>query len=628
MAGGGWCGYHDCMYDTTLSAGQARMNRTCRDFPLFTISIVAVVMICMAYSGSFSATSIVYRTESTQWRLQIPDTVATGRIHESVAERMRTTGRQSPQKRLSRILDSLGFFLPTYDSSSLDTVTVNAGPRASVCSLECKAPSFLPWDSLVQFFPTPVWYDAGRIELFVRRITTWFSYHGYPFAQVGVSIDTIGCTDSRYGSDARQISLHVEPGDPSLFGTPLFVDSFITRKAVVAHDIHISPDSLFDLRQVENTRAYLGSRDYIGSVSIGRFRVKRKKRDKGNSVVRGRPPDTLIVQVPIRINDVQGVGIQGALGLERSSSGQASLSGRLSCDLHNVWRAGEAAAVQFQAMDSLIEVDGSLSYPWILGSSLTGSAAAGLEIEEQNYARTHVRVRLLRELRIRLSSGAGFRIESLHYNATDSTTVSRRFIGSEILFFRRTRRVARGVRTAGTGLEIGAGVTRSRGDTLAARMAWKAETRMHAAVNIPFGRGFALAPRVGLHTLVTQRDSLLPPELIKAGGIGSVRGYTTDSRLFKSILRAQTDFCYYFSPHGCIYLLFDAATGSRTSYIPSEQRSLLVGYGIGVRMPSPAGTVAVEWAGNIDRPSDWGRIHITFRNNFTLTGVRDDIQTE
>jgi hypothetical protein len=475
------------------------------------------------------------------------------------------------------------------------------------------------------------------------------SYHGHPFADAMVSLVDTMCPDaaaSHSGHAHAVVDITVVAGPFCVFVPPVFPETLSVLPRVIDRDVYMKKDSVFDLRLVDKTVQRLSSRPYIEQVRHGPPRIVGQHGTAHTQTALRGDGDTMRVRVPLLLSGSQGVGLEGALGVQNTvrNTRDVGLHGHLRSSLVNVWRRGETVDVTFRGRDSLLELTAQAFYPWIAGSRFFATLHGGLTIEQDMYARQHIGAELLHELRLYWKSGLGVQLRTVHVtpqgaapdtgdfvmpgqgdvtagdSAQEDAAISRRYVGSEVILTKQSPRFQAGASRLRLHARAGAGVSREITRERPSYF-WKGSLYGMTRWQVPFGTRWAYRNAEVINAIIAPDDTLLLPEKIGAGGIGSIRGYPQQARVFQSLTYMQHEVCYYFSTHGCVYLFGDAGAGSFTSAYPLEDYELMLGYGAGLRMPSRLGLATLEWARNKDDTRGWGRIHLSFHNQFSLSGT-------
>jgi len=165
-------------------------------------------------------------------------------------------------------------------------------------------------------------------------------------------------------------------------------------------------------------------------------------------------------------------------------------------------------------------------------------------------------------------------------------------------------------------MEIGSGVAKKE----------KNYNRSHVdfsvGAHVPFGGSQAIYSRLVTAHIVSSEKNLLPVELNRIGGYNSIRGYSDNEFAFRTVAFGQLEAIHYFNTNGSVFIFVDGGIGFKEepTLLKSDYNKLL-GYGIGIRIPSRLGMMTLEWARNYQDQKSLGRVHVQFQNDLSrLTG--------
>ena len=529
-------------------------------------------------------------------------------LRKSLARRARIPSF-SLRRDLGAILDSLGFFASTRDSTGPDSVHVFTGPRSTVDSIgiQCEIP--VPLDSLGRGrFPGP--YDAGAVDALAGTVAYYLATRGYPFALVRIQPPGPCAGKESVSADSGGglcITYAVTPDQRCVFGEARFIGDFTTRPSLLGLETTWHRDSTFDIGKVGVSTRRMVSRAYITSASTGPPRIFDENVSGPGTPGKDTDQHPPRVSIPIRVEDRSGLGLDGALGYESGAGQSGLITGTLDLSLLNVFGTGEAAMLRYEGDRTLQLFDMSVHKPWLGSLPLFGSAGFGLEVREEEYGYLHGMLETLVEIRPLWQAGLALKGHETQQNATAAQST---FYGGELILARLREPRRSGIRTHHLRIATGSGVARRSG-----RQYGRWHVDFTAGTHLPVGQRNAASFEVVSNTLVSREDTLADVELYRVGGHESVRGYTYNEFPLRSVFYIRSEFLRYFGARNAVYPLLDGGVGFRDKLgLRRRDRTLMLGYGLGARLPVRIGTVSVEWARNYRETRGFGRVHLRFRN--------------
>jgi outer membrane protein assembly factor BamA len=504
-------------------------------------------------------------------------------------------------------LDSLGYFSARFDTVSAETVYVFPGRRSRIDSFSIRQLPAPNGFSLEESFPRP--YDAGWIADQTERILNHCAWNGYPFAQVGLTLDKQQVDSVLADSVSHNSGIHViaavRSGQPARFGGALFAGMDKTRAHILAHDVAFAEGEPFDLRKVHATIDRLRSRSYVQSARAAPpVIIPQKKGDTHDA-----RPGEAIVSAPIEIDDRGGLGVDGAVGLQSQSPGGVALTGDFSLNMLNAFGVGEEASLIYRGEKRLQALEIDVSKPHVFGFPLVAGGGFGLEIQEEEHGSIRGELRILYEIQTRWLAGVSVTAREVTVRDSDAAFRSWRVGGAELVLERTPERLARGVASSELGIRTGTHIAeRAKGR----HYRWL--VRLRAGVHRPTFASQAFRLRVVTGAMgVDIRDSLHAIEKYRIGGRNTVRGYQENQLAFATMGYINSEYLYYFSRRGAVYVFCDGG-GGYADRIAWGKASKMLGYGAGIRLPVRIGVVSIAWGRNIDDSRGFGRLHVGFTN--------------
>jgi outer membrane protein assembly factor BamA len=516
--------------------------------------------------------------------------------------------RKKPVAAIAEALDSLGYFHSRWDTLR-DTIRISEGARAAIASIAIQSDPTVPIDS-VRPIRLPMPYDAGTISSLAQKAAVFFAQRGYPFAAATTTVEELPPADG--ASPRMSVRFAINKDALCRFGPPLFVGPRKTVPRVLMHDMRCREGTAFDERKVGQSEANLLSRPYISSVQTGDPRLVRNPAD---TVVRAGNAETVVV--PFSVTDRSGLGFDGALSYQSQIESGNRLSGNVNFSLLNIYGRGESALFAYRGEKGFSLLDAQVAVPWILNSPLSGSARIGLEIRQGSYNTAGGELRALADVRPLWQAGAALvgRESTVDTVAGDGEVMaSSKYYGTDLLFVRRPERLEAGRFSREFLLRTGAGLAEN-----GSRLYNRIHISSTFGVHLPFRKHQAMRLRLVASSLFTQETWVPEVELYRVGGASSLRGYSENQFPFRTVAYGQSELLHYFSSQGAIYIFGDGGVGFRSMVLrdPAD-RTVLFGYGAGIRLPSKIGSISLEWARNINDTRSFGRIHLRVWNSLAV----------
>jgi outer membrane protein assembly factor BamA len=508
-------------------------------------------------------------------------------------------------------LDSLGYFSALWDTLGPGQFQVVPAQRALIITESFIGAPSGTIDSL-QNFNLPVKYNAAIITQRTAEIGRRLAECGYPFARVTVTISSFhnGARTPTRVCDSVIIIYRIDPDRKCLFASPRLIGSLKTNRAMLLRDIKVRKGDIFDIRKIEASGEALRQRNYIDDAAIGTIAVEPEAfRDKSDTTV---VSNAEYVSVPILLRDRTGLSMDGALGFSSRQDDDLLLQGDLKISLLNMFHRGEDASLLYAGDKTYQKFHCGIVKPWLLGFPCDGSAAFGLEIHERAYGFLEGETRLTVKVGDRWSTGLG--MEGTE-TTLDSVSQSWHYAGVYLIMSTVDCNLHRGLFGTELKLDAGGGIAgRDRSYT-------RSHVDFNAGLHIPLFRNQAVRLRVATMHLITDESTLVDAEMYRVGGYRTIRGYGENEFAFRTVAWDQLELLHYFSAKGSAYIFLDDGFGFTGSFSRVEwgQRTELLGYGIGVRIPAKLGMLTLEWARNMQDIKSLGRINVQVGNNRSAT---------
>ncbi|MCL2181843.1 MAG: BamA/TamA family outer membrane protein [Chitinispirillia bacterium] len=451
----------------------------------------------------------------------------------------------------------------------------------------------------------PILYSTGAARLAGQAVARFLAQNGYPYSQITVSV-------VREGADVI-LRFSIDPDERVCFGPPVVVGVREERAGMFLRDVRLTPGLPYDVSAVDDAVRRLSARPYVQSaaamdpVVIEDGLLCCGLADAGPCI-----DTSLVAVVPIAVTERRGTEIEGAVGYEAGRDGKGGRwSGRFNLSLINMARRGEMFDVFYSGADALQKLRISGSAPWIFGLPVEAGASGGLEIENGGYGYFSGEVWGAAE-----AGGGRWRCgvaakgsETVPPDSAAGSTY--RFYGADIFLSLTRLPWERGLTVWELNAKTGSGAANREKPYLRSNM------ELSAGVHRPVFKDYAMVLRAAASSMFTEEEYLMPAELYRVGGHGSLRGYSEEEFAFRAVVFAQAEALYYFRRQGAVFIFVDGGAGfaGRFETLRMSDAGKMLGYGLGLRFPSGLGTVSLEWARNIDDGKSLGRVHVGIRTS-------------
>ncbi len=518
---------------------------------------------------------------------------------------LNTLKKVAPHKQLNALftlLDSCGF--SQRDSAThIDTLRITTHAQSIIKSIRFMG-SPLRFDSLFTFaLPRPG--NSGFINRIADSCVAVLTQTGYPFAH---AIITVSKQTSDAGTlmpaaaESLHIVIRIDAGRACIYGQTPLLGFTKTNERILKHDVALVPGNPFNARDTIDTRQKLISRPYIESV------VSEIPR-----VMASAPPSKDTVLVPFTITERTGAGITGALGIFGKRGEKTRLDGKLALSLLNLFGRGEQATLGYTSTASDLALSSVLIVPWIFNRPLSAQGAFSLEVRDKAYGNLEGSLTLLAELKSLFKTGVKLSLTETTLQ-TELAQRKNNFYGISFLLQRDQTVLHAGEQSYGVRFSTGSGLVSEEKNVT---------TRWHidvaSSLTIPFTSAFSWRWDIVSNALVSAEADIPAIALYRIGGFASVRGYSDNEFPFRSVLYARSEFHYFISQTGSVFLFTDPAIGftKNISSVPID-RTVLFGLGAGISVPTKLGRLTLAWATHYSDLTSMGRIHIQLQSPFSI----------
>jgi outer membrane protein assembly factor BamA len=498
------------------------------------------------------------------------------------------------QIRLARIGDSLGYFNSRFDSLSEKSVVYYPGKRSIINNeIISGIDSAMIADIPLQRYPYR--YDVFEIKNRAEQIIAVLGNNGYPFAKVTVDLVKTNHSIAGY-QDSFLLSFKVFPDERCVNAEPVLKGVHYSSPRLIFNDITVRAGDTYELQKQINSVHRLKMRPYIADVTVADPELERKQYS---------PDNPASVVLPFQIVDKSGLGVDGAAGVVKNGDEKAELNGSIRFSLLNVFRVGESAELGYTGDKSQQLFNFSITKPWLLNLPLEISSGGGLEVVKQQYGYIYGNLKLLTEIGMQWQAGIDVKGNEATVSA-DSVGVSGHFYGAAFVVARRSGSIEQGTFSHNLYLEAGSGVSRKE------KRYNRTTLQFNAGIHVPLLLNQGIVTNVFWYHVMTKEEKLLPSEMYRIGGNTTLRGYGDNEQAFRTAFHGQLQYMFYLNRIGAVYLFSDGGIGFKNQLRSGSDYGVVMGYGLGLRIPSRIGTVTLEWARNIDDTRNPGRIHIRY----------------
>lgn len=526
-------------------------------------------------------------------------------------------------------LDSLGYFNPLNKPLGMDSVLIEPGKRSLIDTfiINCSYPLAIDSIAAISF---PFEYNILSINRFARSLLIFLANRGFPFARLSTSIthapllgDTSKSSSSKQSEEELVITFQIDTQRKCVFGKPLFSGTIKTNKDVLAQDMVFRPGQIFSLEKVENSRKRLLSRAYINDVTIidpgivihndSQDTLTLLQTQKSTNISTQLPTiDTVVA--PLHIIENSGMGIDGTIAYQSESDNH--WIGLLDLAILNIFHQGESASLFYHGEELLQQFRIALSYPYPFRFPILTSASFGLEIEEKKYGFLRGEFKILSQFKGLWQ--VGMAIVGHETTTTGIQDQSWYFLGLDFILNHPEELFRDQVLSRLLYMRTGTGIAdKNEGK----HYRWHLDFTI--GTHLPLFKRQALWGKLVSKVITTdQDDTLHQVEQHRIGGHSSIRGYAENQFPFLFVAYSQTEYLFYYNPTGSIYIFIDGGIGFKERIsLNARDRNVLLGYGLGIRIPVRFGNLSLTWARNYKEPKGLGRIHVRVQNNLA-SGIK------
>jgi outer membrane protein assembly factor BamA len=499
---------------------------------------------------------------------------------------------------IKNYLDSLGFFYQKWDTLSADSIKISPGARCLILSEQILgADSSLTGEGTGISYP--FLYDAGLIRERVEQVSRSLAEKGYPFASIAIDIKREPHSDE-CNTDSASIMFTVRLDQKCVVSSPLLTGKYTTSKKVLLNDITLKKGEIFNYAKIKESEIRLKSRSYITDVVASGPEIDSISSDS----------DKYKVFVPFFIKDKSGLGLDGAAGVEASNGGKPLFHGDFVFSLMNLFHSGESGTFEYAGNKKQQMLNFEIAKPWLFNLPLTIEAGAGLEIIKDEYGYLSGMLKALYEIGIKWQ--VGFSVKGNEITpVNDSIGEAGTFYGGDFIIKRMTELYKKGQFSQELSIETGSGIAKKE------RVYSRSHIDFAIGVHVPVLLKQSVVARIVSGYLITNEQKLAPAEMYRIGGRNSIRGYSENEFPFRTFAFGQLEYHLYFKNTGSVYIFTDGGFGFQNDVSLKSDYEKLVGYGLGVRLPSTVGSMTLEWARNFQERKGLGRVHVRFQNSLS-----------
>jgi translocation and assembly module TamA len=530
-------------------------------------------------------------------------------IEEILLHRYATAGFYKARMDSARI----GLVLPTDSSKGFAlTVSVYEGAKYSVGQIELKGSSqFTSADLLQQFQMRPGQIlDEQLLQNDIDDALKRYELIGYPFAKV--SIASIIPNDS-----SHEISIHLslEEGKRARIGRIVTLGNQNTGSEVITRELRIPIGSYYDAGEIERARSRVERLGFFETVEEPELYLINDS----------------TVAIVVRVKEANTSTIDGVVGYNpgRSNADRGYVNGFVDLAFRNISGTGRNGSLSYShETQNSQQLGVRYLEPWLFHFPLNVSLSFLERQQDSTYVRTDLGAEfvLLFSEDIAINATLGLDrviptdLPDQSFTAFDSRTFTTGLGGT---FDTRDNVVApiHGV-LASLGASYGAkslyGPTRFLTTTTSTNVGIRT-IFIDASFYFPtVSDRFIAAIGIHAHDVSAIGDSLESSDLVRLGGVRSLRGYREADFLISRYAYANLEyramtgrasFLFVFSDVG--YLFRDAIRDNA-----SEQTLYPVSYGIGAQVESPLGILSVSVGLAKGEPLDQAKLHFGLIKQF------------
>ena len=500
----------------------------------------------------------------------------------------------------------------TSDSASADlTLELKEGRQTVVGTVRIRGPLRLTEAEILEQFDlrSGAPYNDAVLEQDIQVLLVRYEKLGYPFARCSVE-----SLDRRPGPgvDSAAIDLHVEEGDLMHIDEIRVEGNKETDADVVVRETRIVPGETYNPTKISAIRQRLNRLNIFSSVAEPELYTRA---GKGGLLVKVQEGSTNTFD-----------GIVGYIPVAASGGG-GYLTGLASVAMRNLFGTGRKLSLHWQREDRYSQEIG-IQYlePWVFGAPVNIGGGWLQHQQDTSYVRRTLDLRTELMFSEELSVALLFNTVRV-IPATDSLTGPRVIgtnevtAGLEIQYDSRDdiyspesgaryrtdyhygHKTITDVPTYAQGLIAGGGTVQ--------------RVSVDFEFFIPAFRRQVIA--IGLHGREVHTSEVQESEMYRFGGASTLRGYREDQFLGSEVAWTNAEYRFLLARRTYFFIFLDTGyynhPGDDLRGIPSSQ-AFRYGYGIGIRLDTALGNLAVSFALGEGDSFSTAKIHFGLINDF------------
>jgi len=471
-------------------------------------------------------------------------------------------------------------------------VQIECGPRCYGSAIALEGNRALSEERFVRLTGLMVGDFLGeeKIRKGLEAVIAWYRDNGFPYAEVriaGFSIDESGGVRLKI---VFREDKHVRLGTISVDGNR------VTREGVILRQFGLRPGDTFSLTEIERGRERLILSDLYN-------RVDEVDLQKGDYPYK--------VDLGVVVEEGSPNALSGMAGMVPGPGGRMRLTGMLHLFLGNLW--GTARQIDLRWMgrgEGNSQLDLRYREPWIGSSPISGEFRFAQELRDTLFHRLEVAFvgsgPIDRGLEVRM----GYQYQRIYSGRVDSNTD--RGSNRQSLLLGISRSAPPSVETGrywGVDLECLIGRRRIYGTPYG-----EIEGTAQFSATLWRGRRHDLRLALGGKTIESRIRPTPAYHLFSVGGSETVRGYAEDRIWGNRACWERVEFGFGISGDSRYLVFYDL--GIFDTVGDGRGGEFIQGYGVGARIGSTLGAMAVDYALSPGVGPLEGRIHAGWVRDF------------
>ena len=442
---------------------------------------------------------------------------------------------------------------------------------------------------------------AGLLDTASERVVTYMADRGFPFAGTKIG-------DFRLDGNSIGFVFMIREGPFCTVGDVALENSSALNSKALKRALGIKSGEGYSERSLRRGLGYLKRTALFAEVGEPVVSVSAQGAPPSPEP---NPESRVRIAVPVR--DRKTTSIAGAIGFRGRTN---EVTGGVSLSLLNIARTGRSAKTSWEATGRNVS-SFYLSYaePWVMGLPFSSSVSFEQVVRDTLFARTALGLVLKVPLSSLASAQVGANLEKAVNTEGARTRTSRLawLAGIELLS---------GGPVWSSENSFVAALEGTRGDKKVAHLLENRTNKETLStlsgrmlLQRRFGRNQICLVDVKASAILEGTELATPDELFSLGGKRTLRGYSERQFLASTVGSIQTEYGLAVGDEGGRAFVFMDYGYACTQALSTADR-FHIGYGVGLRVPSPVGLAGIDLGIPSGESLSSGKIHVGLEGTF------------